>query len=74
MQGEIWITNLVLNGDAEAGPDMTSIAVKDIPGWTIPGAFTVGTYGGTPFTGNNYGATDRSINLSLIENAPTRMG
>ncbi len=44
-------TNLIVNGDAEAGPGGTGGAVATIPGYTTTGAFTVTQYaagGGFP--------------------------
>ena len=43
-QGQIWDKNLVVNGDAEKGTGVTTrtaAAVKDIPGWTTTGNFTI---------------------------------
>ncbi len=48
VHGQVWNTNLVVNGDAEAGPGATSRSAATpatIPGWTKEGAFTVVQYG-----------------------------
>jgi uncharacterized protein (TIGR03437 family) len=47
VRGQIWEQNLVVNGDAERGTGATSrdaAVVKDIPGWTTAGNFTLCQY------------------------------
>ncbi len=48
-QAQPWNQNLVVNGDAEAGPGMnlidTAKVVKTVPGWKTSGALTVVQYG-----------------------------
>ena len=46
--GQIWDKNLVVNGNAESGTGVTTIrdaAVKNIPGWTTTGNFTLCQFG-----------------------------
>jgi uncharacterized protein (TIGR03437 family) len=56
---QLWDKNLVVNGDAERGTGVTSRSapvVKDIPGWTTTGNFTLMQYG--------YGFTTDNRNMS----------
>ena len=44
---QIWDKNLIVNGDAESGTGVTTrtaAVVKNIPGWTTAGNFTLGQY------------------------------
>ncbi len=46
--GQLWDKNLIVNGGVENGPGVTLIsaaAVKNIPGWTTNGNFTICQYG-----------------------------
>lgn len=52
LHAQILNKNLVVNGDAEAGPavqNATDPQVSSIPGWTVTGGFSAGTYGGGNF-------------------------
>jgi hypothetical protein len=47
-QSQVFKQNLIVNGDAEAGPSVasaTSTTKVAVPSWTTVGRFTVGTYG-----------------------------
>jgi hypothetical protein len=59
-------TNLIVNGDAEAGPAPSLTTVVAVPGWTtITGSFTVVSYatgGGFP-TNANPGPSNRGANF-----------
>jgi hypothetical protein len=58
-------TNLVVNGNAEAGPGATGTdTVSNIPGWTPSGNFTVHQYGDTNYlTATDPGPDDRGQNF-----------
>jgi uncharacterized protein (TIGR03437 family) len=52
LHSQILNKNLIVNGDAEAGPaaqNATEPQVSSVPGWTLTGGFSVGTYGGGNF-------------------------
>ena len=69
----IYGTNLVVNGNAEAGPGATgSSEVMKPPGWTTTGQFTAvkyGAAGGFPDK-TSAGPTDRGANFFAGGNAP----
>src|SRR6266568_3694831 len=47
VRAQSWDKNLVVNGDAETGTGVTSLSaavVKNIPGWTTTGNFTLCQY------------------------------
>src|SRR3954469_9376652 len=51
-QSQVFKHNLIVNGDAEAGPAVatgTSASKVSVPQWTTAGGFTVGTYDGPSF-------------------------
>jgi uncharacterized protein (TIGR03437 family) len=60
---QIYNTNLIVNGGAEAGPAATSTTaaqITNVPSWTISGSFSVGTYGGDGFLeSGDYGPATR---------------
>jgi uncharacterized protein (TIGR03437 family) len=50
--GQIYNRNLIVNGDAEAGPAARTTSdaqIANVPSWTVSGSFSVGTYGGDGF-------------------------
>jgi len=52
LHAQILNKNLIVNGDAEAGPaaqNATDPQVSSVPGWTLTGGFSVGTYNGGNF-------------------------
>ena len=65
-RAQLFDRNLIVNPGAEAGPgleEQTNPPLKEVPGWTIAGGFTVGQYGGVslleapgywPDRGRNY--------------------
>src|SRR5574340_617051 len=70
-EAQLWDKNLVVNGDAESGTGVTTRTappVKDIPGWTPTGNFTLCQYVNGMLTdhrwmqshGNQYFAAGRS--------------
>ena len=61
----IFNTNLVVNGDAEAGPGSASGAnLEPVPGWTATNGFTVTLYGtASDIPTNCPGPVDRGTNL-----------
>src|SRR5436305_2983725 len=51
-QSQVFKQNLIVNGDAEAGPSVasgTSTTKVTVPQWTTVGGFTVGAYDGEGF-------------------------
>jgi uncharacterized protein (TIGR03437 family) len=49
---QIYNRNLIVNGDAEAGPTARTTSdaqITNVPSWTISGSFSVGAYGGDGF-------------------------
>ena len=56
--------NLVVNGDAEAGPGLPQKNSTNVPGWTTTGHFTAVNYGHDDYPSLvSPGATDRGKNL-----------
>jgi hypothetical protein len=56
--------NLVVNGDAEAGPGLPQKNSTNVPGWTTTGHFTAVNYGFDDYPSTTSpGATDRGKNL-----------
>src|SRR5574340_172062 len=56
-EAQLWDKNLVVNGDAESGTGVTARTappVKDIPGWTSTGNFTLCQYGVGMLTDNRW--------------------
>jgi uncharacterized protein (TIGR03437 family) len=52
LHSQILNKNLIVNGDAEAGPavqNATDAQVSSVPGWTITGGFSAGKYNGGNF-------------------------
>jgi uncharacterized protein (TIGR03437 family) len=66
-QTQVLNQNLVVNGDAEAGPavsNATDPQVANVPGWTISGGFSVGTYNGGNFLSTgDYGPANHGAKL-----------
>src|SRR5215469_2412183 len=67
LPAQILNKNLILNGDAEAGPavkEPTAAKVSSIPNWTTTGGFSVGTYGENGFlSSDEYGCANRGKQL-----------
>ena len=62
-QSQVFKQNLIVNGDAEAGPSVasgTSATKVNVPQWTTVGGFTVGSYDGEGFLQkNDFGPLNR---------------
>jgi hypothetical protein len=78
---QVFGTNLIVNGNAEAGPgspDGTTLPVPNAPGWTLTGNFTVVQYNapggfplstdpGPPARGSNYFAGGNNASSSAAQ-------
>ena len=67
IQAQTLNRNLVVNGGAENGAAVQAIGdpqVGQVPGWTVTGPFSVGTYDVSEFpSSTDYGPTDRGAKL-----------
>jgi uncharacterized protein (TIGR03437 family) len=63
--GSVLGTNLIVNGNAEAGPNVPAQRLTTyVPGWSTAGAFSVAPYGGTDWiSATNPGPADRGVSL-----------